>query len=75
MEREERQRERNVDLLLHSSMHSLVAACMYPDGAQTHNLGTSGPHSNQLSFLTRARARVLKSSFQIRKMKHMLFSP
>ena len=43
-----REKKKNIDLLFHLFMHSLVASCMCPD------LGISGQHSNHLSNPTRA---------------------
>ena len=55
----ERGKEREGNILIfsyHSSMHSLVASsmCSDPGWDGTHNIGVSGPGSNQLSYPARA---------------------
>ena len=54
---EGRKRERCIDLLFCSFMHSLIDSCMCPGaltGNRTHNRGVLGWHSNQLSSLDKA---------------------
>ena len=48
------ERERNINLLFHLFMHSLVDSCTCPDQNWTRNLGILGQHSNQLSYPARA---------------------
>ena len=47
-ERKER-RKRNISLLYHLLIHSLVDSCMWPDWGSNQQLWHMGQHSNQLS--------------------------
>ena len=46
-----RDKEKNIELLFRSLMHSLVNSCMCPDWDRTRNLGVSGWCSNPLSLI------------------------
>ena len=53
-ERKER-RKRNISLLYHLLIHSLVDSCMWPDWGSNQQLWHMGQHSNQLSYPARAK--------------------
>ena len=44
-------------------MHSSVGSCLCPDQGSNHNLGTSGQHSNQLSYPARAFVLFFNTGF------------
>ena len=50
-------------------MHSVVDSCMSPDWGGTLNLGVSGRHSNQLSYLARTRKDLFTQDTEVQIIK------